>query len=118
MFHELAGQNRGDRISATWLKAEPSRLTPRQRQVARLVALGLTNREIAQVLVLEEGSVANLVARIMGRLGVSNRAQIATWAAVNGLLRTPLSAPADPDRPLRPLEARARSVLPPRQRAS
>lgn len=62
------------------------RLTPRQRDIARLIARGCTNGEIAAQLVLEPGTVANHVAHILDRLGVANRAQVAAWAATQGLL--------------------------------
>lgn len=54
-------------------------LTPRQREVAALVAEGLTNAEIATRLVLSQGTVANHVADIMRRVGVRRRAQLAAW---------------------------------------
>lgn len=56
-------------------------LTPREVEVAALVAEGKTNREIADVLVLGERTVETHVANILGKLGFSNRAQIATWVA-------------------------------------
>ena len=65
------------------------RLTPRQREIAGLIALGYTNRQIAARLVLEEGSVANHVAHILERLGTANRAQVAAWAAMHGLVDGP-----------------------------
>jgi pimeloyl-ACP methyl ester carboxylesterase/DNA-binding CsgD family transcriptional regulator len=57
----------------------PARLTARQLQVAALVADGLTNREIAGRLGIEERSAEGHVERIRQRLGVRSRAQIATW---------------------------------------
>jgi pimeloyl-ACP methyl ester carboxylesterase/DNA-binding CsgD family transcriptional regulator len=71
----------------TFLGLRPSRrpaaprLTPRQREVAALVADGLTNREIAARLVLSERSVESHVDRIRLRLGVRSRAQVAVWMA-------------------------------------
>jgi predicted ATPase/DNA-binding CsgD family transcriptional regulator len=59
-------------------------LTRRERDVVSLVALGQTNRQIAQSLVLTEGTVENYVQRILGKLGVNNRAQIAVWALEHG----------------------------------
>jgi DNA-binding CsgD family transcriptional regulator len=47
--------------------------------VAELVSQGLTNREIAQRLTLDERSAEGHVERIRIRLGVRSRAQIATW---------------------------------------
>jgi DNA-binding NarL/FixJ family response regulator len=61
-------------------------LTERQREIARLVALGYTNAQIARRLVVECGTVANHVAHIRQRLGVMNRAQVAVWAAQQGLV--------------------------------
>lgn len=56
-------------------------LTPRQREVAALVGEGLTNREIAVRLGIEERSAEGHVERIRLRLGVRSRAQIAAWDA-------------------------------------
>ena len=56
-------------------------LTPREREVAALVAAGRTNREIAADLVLAERTVETHVANILGKLGFSNRVQIAGWLA-------------------------------------
>jgi pimeloyl-ACP methyl ester carboxylesterase len=54
-------------------------LTRRQNEVADLVSQGLTNRDIAQRLGIEERSAEGHVERIRSRLGVRSRAQIATW---------------------------------------
>jgi pimeloyl-ACP methyl ester carboxylesterase/DNA-binding CsgD family transcriptional regulator len=59
----------------------PGTLTARQLQVAALVAGGLTNRQIAGRLGIEERSAEGHVERIRKRLGVRSRAQIATWWA-------------------------------------
>ena len=60
-------------------------LTPRELEVAALVAEGLTNAEIAQRLVLSPGTVANHLAHIMRALGTRNRVQVAVWALRQGL---------------------------------
>ncbi|HEX6468837.1 MAG TPA: alpha/beta fold hydrolase [Streptosporangiaceae bacterium] len=62
----------------------PSGLTPRQLEVAALVAEGLTNRQIAQRLGIEERSAEGHVERIRLRLGVTSRSQIAAWWARGG----------------------------------
>jgi pimeloyl-ACP methyl ester carboxylesterase/DNA-binding CsgD family transcriptional regulator len=62
-------------------EAPPVSLTPRQLQVAALVADGLTNRQIASRLGIEERSAEGHVERIRQRLSVRSRAQIATWWA-------------------------------------
>ena len=59
----------------------PAGLTARQLQVAALVAGGLTNRQIAGRLGIEERSAEGHVERIRQRLGVRSRAQIAAWWA-------------------------------------
>ena len=51
-------------------------LTPRERDIARLVAQGQTNKEIAAALFLSEGTVRNNIVVIMEKLGVSNRTQL------------------------------------------
>jgi DNA-binding CsgD family transcriptional regulator len=57
----------------------PATLTPRQMQVAGLVAKGWSNRQIAQELVISERSAESHVERIRTRLGFRSRAQIAAW---------------------------------------
>jgi pimeloyl-ACP methyl ester carboxylesterase/DNA-binding CsgD family transcriptional regulator len=57
-------------------------LTKRQKEVADLVSQGLTNRDIAKRLGIDERSAEGHVERIRIRLGVRSRAQIATWWVV------------------------------------
>jgi DNA-binding CsgD family transcriptional regulator len=59
----------------------PDALTARQLQVAALVAQGLTNRQIAKRLGIQERSAEGHLERIRQRLGVSSRAQVAAWWA-------------------------------------
>ncbi|MEU6114631.1 AAA family ATPase [Streptomyces sp. NPDC047117] len=58
-------------------------LSPREREVARLVALGHTNREIADVLFLSPRTVEQHVAKVLRKLGVTSRAGVA-GASVGG----------------------------------
>jgi len=51
-------------------------LTSRERDIARLVAQGLTNKEIANQLFLSEGTVRNNLAVVMEKLSVANRTQL------------------------------------------
>ncbi len=52
-------------------------LSPRELEVAQLVARGYTNQQIANRLVLTRGTVANHIAHVLAKLGVDNRTQIA-----------------------------------------
>ena len=61
-------------------------LTRREREVAALIAHGLTNRQIAEELVIAEGTVAIHVGNILGKLDCVSRAQVAAWAATHGLV--------------------------------
>ena len=56
-------------------------LTPREREVAGLVAEGLTNRQIAEKLVISERTAETHVEQIRSKLGFRSRAQIAGWVA-------------------------------------
>jgi DNA-binding CsgD family transcriptional regulator/Flp pilus assembly protein TadD len=60
-------------------------LTAREREVARLVAQGKTNRAIAEQLVLSERTVEGHITNILTKLAVTTRTQIATWAVEKGL---------------------------------
>jgi len=60
-------------------------LTRRERDVVGLLARGLTNRQIASTLVVTEGTAENYVQRVLGKLGMSNRTQVAAWAHGRGL---------------------------------
>jgi predicted ATPase/DNA-binding NarL/FixJ family response regulator len=60
-------------------------LTPREREVASLVAQGLSNRAVAERLVLSEKTAANHLARIFEKLGVESRTQLAVRAKDLGL---------------------------------
>jgi non-specific serine/threonine protein kinase len=57
----------------------PERLTRREREVALLVARGLTNGQIASELSVSRSTANNHVARILRKLGLRSRAQIAAW---------------------------------------
>jgi len=60
-------------------RAVPTGLTPRQTEVAALVAEGLTNRELAERLGISERSAESHLERIRLRLGFSSRSQVAAW---------------------------------------
>jgi len=62
-------------------------LTRREREIAGLVADGLTNREIAHKLYISERTAEGHVEQIRNKLGFTSRSQVASWATQN------LSAP-------------------------
>jgi pimeloyl-ACP methyl ester carboxylesterase/DNA-binding CsgD family transcriptional regulator len=64
-------------------------LSPREREVARLLALGLSNRRVADELAISPGTVERHVANIFAKLGYGSRAQVAVWAVEQGLLNAP-----------------------------
>ena len=68
-------------------------LTRREREVAAVVAQGLSNQEVADELVVSIKTVEAHVTRILSKLGFSSRVQIAAWAVDKGLA----SAPKDLD---------------------
>jgi DNA-binding NarL/FixJ family response regulator len=61
-------------------------LTPRELDVLKLVAQGLSNPEIARRLVLSEHTVHRHLANILLKLGLSSRAAAATWGVRTGLV--------------------------------
>ena len=61
-------------------------LTPRELDILKLVALGLSNPDIARRLVLSEHTVHRHLANIMRKLGLSSRAAAAAWGVRTGLV--------------------------------
>jgi predicted ATPase/DNA-binding CsgD family transcriptional regulator len=59
--------------------AEFDSLTPREREVAALVAQGKSNHEIAEALVVADRTVETHVSHILSKLGFTSRTQIAVW---------------------------------------
>jgi DNA-binding NarL/FixJ family response regulator len=72
-------------------------LSPREAEIAALVAEGLTNRGIAERLVISERTAGNHVAHILTKLGFTSRSQVAAWASprMGGttMSSTPMSSP-------------------------
>ena len=64
----------------TRLGATRSPLSPRELEVAGLVARGLTNKQIGETLFVSERTAENHVQHILVKLGFSNRSQIAVWS--------------------------------------
>jgi DNA-binding NarL/FixJ family response regulator len=60
---------------------KPPGLSAREIEVAKLVTEGLTNRQIAERLVISERTAQNHVQHILTKLGFTTRSQIAAWTA-------------------------------------
>jgi non-specific serine/threonine protein kinase len=75
-------------------EAADAALTPRQLEVAALVAASKTNRQIGKALGISEKTAEIHVRNIMDRLHTTNRAGIAAWIAARGALPVSSATPA------------------------
>ncbi len=66
--------------------ASPAGLSAREVEVLRLIAQGMTNREVASTLVISERTVANHLSHIFDKIEVDNRASAAAFAFRNQLV--------------------------------
>ena len=64
----------------------PEHLTPRELEILKLVAEGLTNPEIGERLFISRGTVRIHVSRILGKLGASNRIEAVRQAQKLGMI--------------------------------
>ncbi len=76
-FRALALQGAAEHLEET--------LTSREKEVLRLVAGGSTNKEVAETLCLSENTIKFHMRKILDKLHLRNRAQVAAWAAQHGL---------------------------------
>ena len=83
-----AGPVTPSRAPALSADDELARLTPREREIATLVARGLANREIAESLTVAQRTVETHVHNILGKLELTSRGQLAFWAVEHGLMTT------------------------------
>ena len=104
LVHAVAGVARGDILlapaltrrllerfatapAAGVLSPEITALAPREREVMILVARGQSNKEIGATLFLSEATVKTYVSRLLARLGLRDRVQLAILAYEGGLVR-------------------------------
>jgi DNA-binding NarL/FixJ family response regulator len=64
----------------------PTRLTPRELEILRLIVDGRENAEIAELLVISPSTAKNHVAHVLEKLGAQNRVQAAVYAVRSGLV--------------------------------
>jgi non-specific serine/threonine protein kinase len=76
----------GVRVRPVGAVLPASGLTPREREVAALIAHGFTSREIAERLVISERTADSHAEHIRDKLGLRSRRQIAAWAIEHGLV--------------------------------
>jgi DNA-binding NarL/FixJ family response regulator len=81
---EIASRLLRELIAPQTSSIEP--LSEREREVLVLVAQGYSNREVAERLVLAEGTVKNHVSNVLGKLQAENRTQAADIARRHGLI--------------------------------
>jgi len=77
----------------------PSGLTSREVEVLRLVARGLSNKEIARTLQVSPKTTGSHVEHIYTKIGASNRAQATLFAMRHGLMTDVAPAPGSPEGP-------------------
>ena len=82
-FTERIEQLRAQLAAVAAAGTARSILSPRELEVARLVAQGLTNKQIGERLFVSERTAENHVQHILVKLGFSNRSQIAAWSAAD-----------------------------------
>jgi predicted ATPase/DNA-binding CsgD family transcriptional regulator len=73
-------------VESTQGELSSGALTPREREVAVLLARGLTNKQIATMLVVSPATIRTHVEHILAKLDLRSRAQVAAWASQHGLL--------------------------------
>jgi predicted ATPase/DNA-binding CsgD family transcriptional regulator len=78
------GEGDGAGTTSARRAGAPGGLTRRELEIARLVAKGLSNKEIAARLVISQRTVESHVDHILGKLGINSRTQVASWVAEHG----------------------------------
>ncbi len=68
---------------------QPEALSDRERQVLELLVTGMTNKEIAEALVITENTVKTYLTNILAKLHLQNRIQAAVYAVSQGLVDAP-----------------------------
>jgi DNA-binding NarL/FixJ family response regulator len=94
-----------------------SRLTPRERQVLKMVVAGHSNKEIAQQWTVSEETIKHHLTRMFDKVGAANRVELAMLATRHGLLDmydADIPATHNHSEGLRPSDSPTRSLAGPR----
>jgi len=86
LSQRIAGRLARKALARSEATTEPGPLTPREREVLRLLALGLSNDEIAERLVITRRTAQNHVSSIYGKLGLASRAEAVLYAIRHGIV--------------------------------
>jgi DNA-binding NarL/FixJ family response regulator len=90
----LALEEKRPAVPSSAEKPSSAELTPRESEIAGLVAQGLSNRDIASRLVVSQRTAETHVEHVLMKLGFTSRTQIAAWVA-DQEASTISSGPAD-----------------------
>jgi len=86
LYPTMAKKLMGDYLKGQKVGSERDPLTPREREVLKLIAEGKTNREIAEELVLSQNTVQTHRLHLMEKLNLHNRTELIKYAMRRGLI--------------------------------
>ncbi len=92
-LHPTVAARLMEQVSAPPAAEPATELTPRELEVLRLIARGMSNKEIARELVTSERTIKGHVSNVLSKLGLADRTQAALYAVREGI--APLSVAPD-----------------------
>ena len=104
--HEVGMRTLAERVAARQellrsqpqaIPAYPAGLTQREVEVLRLIAMGKSNTQISEQLVVAEGTTRRHVSNIYAKIGTTNRAEATIYAVREGLLSLEEAQPSEPN---------------------
>jgi two-component system, NarL family, response regulator LiaR len=84
LLHPAVAARLMEEVASSGGREAPDSLTPREREVVDLIARGLSNKRIALELGISEKTVKTHVSSILGKLGLTDRTQVALYAVRQG----------------------------------
>ncbi len=85
LMQAVSGKSPSSEVQPSTVADELLSLTEREREVLDLIARGLTNREIAEKMVISEKTVKTHVSNLLDKLDLEDRTRAAIWALKHGL---------------------------------